>query len=869
MIKIVKDEKYGFRTIFNTETGEYMRFYDGFQASYPHLIDVGVMGSCAHGRSGLCLEAGIKCYQDGLHAHKPNMTLDNYKKIIDESKDKLFECLEENEIVLKKDFNTGIITSVSIKDICVNDYIWNGTDRFIKVTGINKKAVDSIVKISMNYGKYIFATHEHMFPTHSGLKKVSELSLTDSFLENKTNFDFGEIYNIDVVKMLISSNNCGLFYIAGPAIDKICEDKGLKIYRLNGRRSLKLENIKDIILNYDYSDCILFSTGPNAINTILPVTKELMYLLGHYIGNGTKRSYVISSSQTKMIENIETSINSVFPEFGCNKRVVNNTTIIEFSSKFPHSILFDTVLNCRNNGEKQLPNIIWSVPFDYKISFLRGYFCDGNFRINKKDGLYGEIVFNTSSVKLSKDLCLLLKSMNISYAISTIEGGEAIFSKKEPRIVHRKTRYRIRIGNYKEIMKVYEVIKDHKNAEKFLEIVNSEKEQKYLRDVKPLTIEDISVVDGAYNVVDINVDSNDHLFMTSHGIISHNCALGGAGDVDMHENFEEILAYTRENNIVPNFTTSGLGMTPEKAEICKKYCGAVAVSMYSRLADTVPELALRRVHMEKNRKVYKSVDDIPVLFTLGGTNPDCKWDAPSYEINGLCYAWDELHHMYYSDEPQEYEFYRVYNEVRQEKNYTMNAIKMLLDAGVKTNIHYVLSNTTIDEAIIRLKHNGFPKGINAIVFLLHKPVGLGDQDDVIKYDDPRLAEFFNLIDNGKFPFKIGFDSCTIPGILNFCKNINVDSIDTCEGGRFSMYIAADMTALPCSFDNQDERFAVKLDEHTSIQDAWDSSQFEQFRYSLKNSCSGCKNRDACMGGCPIRNEIVLCNKPERDFQQKG
>ena len=438
MIKIVKDEKYGFRTIFNTETGEYMRFYDGFQASYPHLIDVGVMGSCAHGRSGLCLEAGIKCYQDGLNMGGANMSLDNYKKIIDESKDKLFEI-----------------------------------------------------------------------------------------------------------------------------------------------------------------------------------------------------------------------------------------------------------------------------------------------------------------------------------------------------------------------------------------------------------------------------------------------ALGGRGDVDMHENFEEILAYTRENNIVPNFTTSGLGMTPKKAEICKKYCGAVAVSMYSRLADTVPELALRRVHMEKNRKVYKSVDDIPVLFTLGGTNPDCKWDAPSYEINGLCYAWDELHHMYYSDEPQEYEFYRIYNEVRQEKNYTMNAIKMLLDAGVKTNIHYVLSNTTIDEAIIRLKHNGFPKGINAIVFLLHKPVGLGDQDDVIKYDDPRLAEFFKLIDNGKFPFKIGFDSCTIPGILNFCKNINVDSIDTCEGGRFSMYIAADMTALPCSFDNQDQRFAVKLDECTSIQDAWNSPQFEQFRYSLKNSCSGCKNRDACMGGCPIRNEIVLCNKPERDFQQEG
>lgn len=60
-------------------------------------------------------------------------------------------------------------------------------------------------------------------------------------------------------------------------------------------------------------------------------------------------------------------------------------------------------------------------------------------------------------------------------------------------------------------------------------------------------------------------------------------ALGGRGDPDMHEQFEEIIKYSAEHNIVPNFTTSGLGMTPEKAAICKKYCGAVACSQYSRL----------------------------------------------------------------------------------------------------------------------------------------------------------------------------------------------------------------------------------------------------------------------------------------------
>jgi len=149
-------------------------------------------------------------------------------------------------------------------------------------------------------------------------------------------------------------------------------------------------------------------------------------------------------------------------------------------------------------------------------------------------------------------------------------------------------------------------------------------------------------------------------------------ALGGRGDPDMHEHFEEILRYTRKNGIVPNFTTSGLGMTPEKAKLCKELCGAVAVSWYSRLG--------------------------------------------------------------------------------RENGYTQRAVQMLLDAGVTTNIHYVLSRSTIDEALVRLQKGLFPQGINAVVFLLHKPVGQGTQDDVLRVDDPRVKEFFTLADSGIFSF---------------------------------------------------------------------------------------------------------------------
>ena len=261
---------------------------------------------------------------------------------------------------------------------------------------------------------------------------------------------------------------------------------------------------------------------------------------------------------------------------------------------------------------------------------------------------------------------------------------------------------------------------------------------------------------------------------------SNQFALGGRGDPDQHENFEEILKICRENDIVPNFTTSGYGMTPELAAICKKYCGAVAVSWYR-------------------------------------------------------------------------------------SDYTLRAIQMLLDAGVKTNIHYVLGNNTIDEAIQRMKTNDFPKGINAIIFLLHKPAGQGSQKNVLDVNDPKVAEFFQEVDK-MHPYKVGLDSCNVPGAIRFCKNILPQSLDTCEGARFSCYIDSDMTMVPCSFD-QTRTYAVPLRPLT-IEDAWNSDTFDRFRNKLQHACPGCQHQDLCKGGCPLMPEIVFCDRPERKLYQE-
>lgn len=256
-------------------------------------------------------------------------------------------------------------------------------------------------------------------------------------------------------------------------------------------------------------------------------------------------------------------------------------------------------------------------------------------------------------------------------------------------------------------------------------------------------------------------------------------ALGGRGDPDQHEYFEELLKISRENNLVPNFTTSGYGMTPEIAQLCKKYCGAVAVSWYR-------------------------------------------------------------------------------------SDYTLNAIQMLLDAGVKTNIHYVLGRNSIDEALERLKNDDLPQGINAIIFLLHKPAGQGSRANVLDFSDVRVKQFFEQID-APHPFKVGMDSCNVPGAINYCKKVFFESLDTCEGGRYSCYIGADMIMVPCSFD-QKKQYQVSLEDMT-IEEAWNSEPFEKFRDRMRGACPDCEKRELCLGGCPLMPEIVFCDSKIRNIKE--
>lgn len=188
------------------------------------------------------------------------------------------------------------------------------------------------------------------------------------------------------------------------------------------------------------------------------------------------------------------------------------------------------------------------------------------------------------------------------------------------------------------------------------------------------------------------------------------------------------------------------------------------------------------------------------------------------------------------------------------KDYTFSALSRLINAGIKTNIHFLLSKNSFLKALGILfgddvwqkKFN--VRELNAIVFLLFKPQGRARNLDWCLTDN-YLKSFCHGVFDKKFsvlrmargmPYKLGMDSC----LVNKVKRVGVkltqreeESMDTCEGARMSVYISPDMKMIPCSFGGDDNGISLR---GKTIKEVWDNSQpFLKFREQLMWNAASC------------------------------
>ena len=184
----------------------------------------------------------------------------------------------------------------------------------------------------------------------------------------------------------------------------------------------------------------------------------------------------------------------------------------------------------------------------------------------------------------------------------------------------------------------------------------------------------------------------------------------------------------------------------------------------------------------------------------------------------------------------------------------------LADAGIKTNIHYVISEKTIETATRMLegKYDSYIKDFNAIIFLTYKPTGRADGSDVIKTPH-KLRSFLEMVDNPTTQIKIGFDACFVPSLLKGT-DVDKDLVDSCECGFFSVYVSENLDVMPCSFCNSAD-YSYSLKEF-SFDDIWQNklSGYRSYVDSCKKEvCEDCNSATDCRGCCPFFKELFLCD----------
>lgn len=190
---------------------------------------------------------------------------------------------------------------------------------------------------------------------------------------------------------------------------------------------------------------------------------------------------------------------------------------------------------------------------------------------------------------------------------------------------------------------------------------------------------------------------------------------------------------------------------------------------------------------------------------------------------------------------------------------TSAAIDTLHARGVAVNVHFIISNHSVDTAIEWL--NSPPKfleNVNAIVFLNYKPVGRFADNRLLLNRSSRVAEFFHLATTVRHSFRVGFDTCTVTGLARL-GNAPEISVEGCDAGRFSMFVSEDMKVYPCSYMVETDCDGISL-RGTTLKDIWrDSALFESFRDKhAAGGCPSCTTQGQCLSGCPLFPEINLC-----------
>ncbi len=293
---------------------------------------------------------------------------------------------------------------------------------------------------------------------------------------------------------------------------------------------LKLESL----LNIPRHDLKLYrrSGKANYVKAIISVNDVFARLLGYYLsegcvsrnGNTYKIIFTFALNETEYLDDVVAGLTSLGLKPCIEKRVA---TIAVYATSWLLGYVFKEIWQCGDRANnKAIPAFVFKWNRNLQREVLKGLLRGDGSLTTKTNGNHAKIGFATTSSKLFEQTLILLQSQGI---VPYIYYQSARPTEIEGRKYQRLPLWQLEINNYESLKLLSDVFSQERNQQLATALAkyNGNKysfPRYFLSDklafVKIKSIETQIVKDT--NVYDVEVD-NTHLFVTTSGIVTHNC----------------------------------------------------------------------------------------------------------------------------------------------------------------------------------------------------------------------------------------------------------------------------------------------------------------------------------------------------------
>jgi phosphoribosylformylglycinamidine synthase subunit PurL len=306
-------------------------------------------------------------------------------------------------------------------------------------------------------------------------------------------------------------------------------------YRQNGRYPLSvyLELEKRFGLDRSQAKLRLKSGKANEVPAIIEVDKDFARLLGYYLSegctstNGTTDKIIWVFGTNESENEYVADLCAILRKLGLrySLRESGNTKSVWVSSWFLGKLFKDVLKIGSNSYEKSIPQLIENQPQEIIDELLKGVFRGDGCLVHYPKRHNSKMTWASVSRTLFEQVLMQLHAKGIIPSIHSKPERKAFIQSRE---VNCREAFYLEIGDYKSLQKLQEwfssVINGRLKTElrKFEDSIHSFPRFRQHEGFATVKIAGIEEINEQVAVYDIEVEDT-HNFVTSGGIITHNC----------------------------------------------------------------------------------------------------------------------------------------------------------------------------------------------------------------------------------------------------------------------------------------------------------------------------------------------------------